>query len=503
MDDRRPPATASLQSSATWPRHRVAVALFFALAVYAALLFPRLGATAGGSDSSGYLNSARLLAQGRITIPARPVEGAEKLETGARAPLGFRVAADRHQLVPTYPTGFPLLILAATTVSDWTTAPNLVAGAHLLAGLLLVYLLARECGLSRPWAALALLLVAVCPLYPFMGLQAMSDVPALVWTTAAVLCALRARRARPWALAGGFAFGFAVLIRPTNALALVPLAFALGADWRAWWRFGLGGVPTAVFFVCYNLAAYGSAFTTGYGDTTASFSLNLLGETLAHYAKWLPVMLTPAVVLVLALPWVRSAASPRLRALLTAWFVVFLGFYSLYYFTHETWWYLRFLLPAFPALIIAALLVLQAYVRRRTPRIPLALAWSVGALCILLNGLAWTRTLRALNSGRDETSYVEVSAWAEAHLPARAVIACMQNSGAFFYYTDFALVRWDWLTPASFQHLVAATADAGRPLYAILQDFEVPDALSRRMPGQWVRTAQVRNVTVWKYEPAS
>jgi hypothetical protein len=182
---------------------------------------------------------------------------------------------------------------------------------------------------------------------------------------------------------------------------------------------------------------------------------------------------------------------------------VYLGFYAVYYFTHETWWYLRFLLPAFPALIIAALLALQGLARKRVWRISPKLVWMAAALCIFANGYAWTRALRSLSSGRDETSYVEVSAWAEAHLPARAVIAAMQNSGALFYYTDFSLIRYDWLTPDSFHVITGRTAAAGRPLYALLQDFEQSDAFTKRMPGNWVRIDRVRNVTVWKYVPGS
>ena len=45
------------------------------------------------------------------------------------------------------------------------------------------------------------------------------------------------------ALAAGFALGFSVLVRPTDALALVPAAIALGFDWRRAVLFVLGGVP--------------------------------------------------------------------------------------------------------------------------------------------------------------------------------------------------------------------------------------------------------------------
>ena len=76
-------------------------------------------------------------------------------------------------------------------------------GLHALFGLWLVYRLGREAGLEAGWAWLGALLLAASPLYIFMSLQVMSDVPALVWVTAAVLCAWKSRE-RTWlALLGG------------------------------------------------------------------------------------------------------------------------------------------------------------------------------------------------------------------------------------------------------------------------------------------------------------
>ena len=50
----------------------------------------------------------------------------------------------------------------------------------------------------------------------------MSDIVAALWAAAAVLFALRSHRGDAWAAAAGVAFGMAVLVRPTNALLLLP-----------------------------------------------------------------------------------------------------------------------------------------------------------------------------------------------------------------------------------------------------------------------------------------
>ena len=63
------------------------------------------GAVAGGSDSSGYMNNARLIAASHATAPIRSVAGIppEKAPGYLYVPLGFRPSADGAALVPTYP----------------------------------------------------------------------------------------------------------------------------------------------------------------------------------------------------------------------------------------------------------------------------------------------------------------------------------------------------------------------------------------------------------------
>jgi 4-amino-4-deoxy-L-arabinose transferase-like glycosyltransferase len=86
---------------------------------------------------------------------------------------------------------------------------------HALAGVFLVFQLARACGLRAGAAVLAALLLATSPLYVFTSLTLMSDTPALVWTTAAVLLAWKSRGHPAWAGVAGLAMSAAVLVRPT------------------------------------------------------------------------------------------------------------------------------------------------------------------------------------------------------------------------------------------------------------------------------------------------
>ncbi|HEY5227662.1 MAG TPA: hypothetical protein VIJ19_03920, partial [Opitutaceae bacterium] len=59
------PEAEPLKYAAQW-RRAAWVAAIFALAAYAEILGLHMGAVAGGSDSSGYLNHAKLIALGEL-----------------------------------------------------------------------------------------------------------------------------------------------------------------------------------------------------------------------------------------------------------------------------------------------------------------------------------------------------------------------------------------------------------------------------------------------------
>jgi hypothetical protein len=331
----------------------------------------------------------------------------------------------------------------------------------------------------------------------------MSDTPAMVWTTAAVLWAWQSRR-RTWlALPAGVAVALAVLVRPSDMLAFVPVGLALGWSLRRWILLGLGGLPGAVFQGLINHAAYGKIFKTGYGDIGAVFGWHFIPGTLAHYAIWMPILLSPLVLLAFGLPALRRREGMS-TTLLAVWGVIFPVFYLVYACTRDDWWYLRYLLPSFPPLIVASLLVLRALATRvrLTPRA----AWfAPAAAVILIYGVGWTRHLHAHTSGIGEQVYPEMAGWVRENLPANAVVLTMQTSGALLFYTDLTLVRWDQISPADFQRIAAACGQAGRPLFAVLFPFEIDEwhVFEKYAPGPWVQIHAVRHVTIWRHDAAA
>ena len=109
-----------------------------ALGIYAAVLALNVAAVAGGSDSSGYMNDARLMAAGKVHVQPRSIEGLppSSMPPFLYVPLGFKPSWNGDGMVPTYPTGFALLVLAMKALAGWRHAADLVLILHALAGII-------------------------------------------------------------------------------------------------------------------------------------------------------------------------------------------------------------------------------------------------------------------------------------------------------------------------------------------------------------------------------
>ena len=472
------------------------------VAGYTAFLCQYISPYAGGADSSGYLNSARLLSRGEVSAPVRTIPGHPAREFGAATyqPLGFTLPASGDRMVPTYPIGLPLHLLVGAGIAGWSRAAIAVNLLMALGSGGLMWAFARQLHLGPMAAGAGAIVLCLCPVLLFSALQPMSDLLSLAWSLATLYCALRVRDNLLWACACGVAFSLAVLVRPTNLLLAIPTLVALAWHWRVFLAVTLGGLPGSTLLAFYNWKVYGTPVTTGYGDVRSAFSPDFLPHNLLHFAHWIPLLLTPLVVGALAAPFLPEARQ-RGFAVLAVWSATLIGFYSFYYHSGETWWYLRFILPAFPTLIIAALFAMESI--GRNSGIPARIRPVAAAVLMILAAgwqIAQSRRLHVCQLKRDEQSYPDAAHWARANLPPEAVVFCMQVSGAFYYYTDFLLLRWEQTAPDQFAGLLAAAAQANRPVYAALFPFEQPEALER-VGGHWTKLATVGQVTIWQRQP--
>ncbi len=474
------------------------------LALYALFLGRHMTVVAGGSDSSGYLNSARLLAAGELQTDLRvpeefgPVAG---LDRAHFAPQGFGLFKGNPRLPPSYPTGLPLQFAFAAKILGWTAGPFFVQLVAAVAAVWFGYYAARMLGLHYALAAAGAAVLAAFPVFIFTSIQTLSDTMATTWTLAAVVCTVKARRSPAWAVAAGAAFAIGVLVRPTSFLIAPALLVLLGWNLRRWVAFGLGGLPGAGWFMFYNHTLYGGAFKSGYGDIWASFAWEHGWPTAVHFADWLWAFL-PAAMLVWPFAALahRATRSRELLAMLLL-FAAHAGAYLFYNVSQDTWWCLRFILPAVSALIFAGLMgaeALAGWAERwgwsgaRPALVTMLMVWALGG------GWYWTRALTILHVPGYERAYAEAAAQINEHVPAKAIVVCSAASGTVYYYTGLPTLTYDSITPPVFEGYVAQARGAGRAIFAAVFDIEEEEALRKNCPGNWHKITAAGNLGLWE-----
>jgi hypothetical protein len=487
------------------PRWFLCVGLI-ALAGYICFLAVNSAAVAAGPDSSGYLNSAKLMAAGEFRTELRvppEIQSQPEFKTAHFSPLGFKLFPHHPDLVPSYPTGLPLHFAAAGMILGWETGPFLVQLLAAAAAVGLCYMTGRELGLHYILAAAGAAILACFPVFIFTSIQTLSDTLATTWTLAALFCGLRAGTSRGWAAGCGAAFAMAVLVRPTNLLLAPGLMVLIGFDVKRLGFFLAGGLPGALWLGLYNHHLYGGALQSGYGNALEAFALHYGLPTAAHFGKWLALLL-PAVLLLL--PFVAlSRRETRTRGLLALAlvFTIITGVYLFYDVSHDVWWCLRFILPAVAALIPAGLLGLEALARgpgARWPRAFRVVAASVLVLWAAGASWYWTRQLHILYVPMYERAYGEMARIVRDRVPAHGIVVCSVMTGSLYYHTSLPTLVYDSITPEEFRRYVALARGAGRPIYAAIFNIEEEEVLRTRCPGEWKRLTGVDNIGLWILE---
>ncbi|MEZ5277833.1 MAG: glycosyltransferase family 39 protein [Opitutaceae bacterium] len=507
-------------------QHRRATFVLFGLtlAAWTVALFLNASPVAGGADSSGYMNNARLLLQGRLQGDLRPIPEVPEnaVPLNGFAPLGFRADPDSLNLVPTYPIGFPLLLAPFQAVfasRGGTLAVLVLLG---LAAPLLTWKLARRTGLPAEWAAFCAICLTTSAVFQMHAYLPMTDVETLVVATSALIVLLRFDRS-PWnGVFLGALLAFGVLSRPANILLFLPVVVYLLQNPRRLiqsWTIVLGGLPGAVFQIWINLRLYDRALTTGYGDFRAFFELERIPPALGFFFHQGLTLITPMALFgFLASPFVIRRNLPILLA--PAVLVLsYLLFYSSYYFASEYWWSLRFILPVFPAVIILGSHVwsqLQEQGQRllSSPAAkgpdtlhpgPLALKWVPFGLSIIaiLIGHQTSRNLFVHQFHLEEAQYADSAAWLAEHTDPGDVILCMQTSGSVFNELPNPILRWDMMDPERWQAEIAPALTRERRVFATLFPFERDEnaVLVKRVPGNWIHRADFGRVSIFELQP--
>jgi hypothetical protein len=194
------------------------------------------------------------------------------------------------------------------------------------------------------------------------------------------------------------------------------------------------------------------------------------------------------------------------------WILAIGGFYACYYHTNETWWYLRFVLPAFPPLLIAAAMTVQTGVHRftgrLTERISPVVTTMVAVPLVALSVLAMQQRpeYAAFRQARaDDRVYRDTIAWIRLNNVADRPLLLGQLSGAAHYYApDLLLIRFDRFSPEGWTSLRDWQARTGTTVDAALASFESQQFFAgerARLPCQWRPRGSFRWVVFWECPP--
>jgi hypothetical protein len=444
--------------------------------VAAALVFGTYAA--GGADSYGYVSQAELFATGRLTdrISLNPAftwpDAAATL-----TPLGYTRGPSPDTLVPTYPPGFPLLMVPLTLISPWAVflLVPLCAGITVW----ICWQLGRE--LEEPAAGVfAAVLLAVSPTFLYQAMQPMSDVPVTACWTGAILIA---RGSRPLSLvAAGLLASVAILVRPNLApLGMLVVAASASTVGQANLSRAIvcaaAMVPGILALGAIQYVRYGSPLASGYGAFGDLFSLANVGPNLARYPRWLTETHTPFIWLwVLAPVWIVRAA-PTVRRFAWVCYAFCIAVVAAYlpylYFRPEEWFYTRFLLPAVPLMLLHGVMLALHVLRRISPRAALPTT-----ACLAAALAAWlcmtARAVGAFDLRASEDKYPAVGSFVRDNAPSSAFILARQHSGSIRYYSGRQTVRWDVLDRGSLDRAVSALRAAGHePFVVVDRDEEV------------------------------
>ena len=324
----------------------------------------------------------------------------------------------------------------------------------------------------------------------------MADLPAAAFWISALAVALQ--RTGASTLGAAVLSGIAILIRPNLlplavfpwllAVCRVPNARVAGLRTAL---FALGSVPAALVIAFINHRIQGSAFTSGYGDLGTAFALQHAALNLRLYSGWWLESQGIAGVLFVITLWPWRAGMRREVAILIAYALSTVLLY-LFYLPFDQWWYLRFMIPAIP---IVLLLCAEA--------VAWLTQWSTAARAAALMALLVAGGTHAIqfadskdiltNAEAEKRRYLDAAMYVEATLPSDVVVLTMQHSGSIRYYSGRLTMRWDVLDAGSLDTAVAALHARGVPVYAAIESWEEED-FRRRFAGQSLdQTARLRS----------
>jgi hypothetical protein len=472
----------------------------------------RLGAfVAGGADSSGYLSQARLWETGSVIRPESVSQKVDWLYADwTFCPVGYRPGIQKGTVVPIYSVGYPMVMGLVRRVfgarTEMYVVPIAAAGLVVCTAILGTWMGGFLVG------AVASLLLATSPPFVLQSLQPMSDVPtAFWWALAAVLG--RGRKV-VYSVVSAAAVILAILTRPNLAPLAVPLVLLVlagrkpedrSSNWTGAIIILIAATLGAGLVAYLNTTFYGAPDVSGYGAAGDLYQLTFGPVNLARYTGWL--IQTETVLILATLAGVVLIAVKNELGFFTAAVVAIVLLSYLFYRPFDNWTYLRFFLPAYPFLFVALVSLANINAFGGRPGLRQALI-VILTLVIVSAHIKFILDNDVLKTESKENKYLEVTDYVQRALPANAIFISHQYTGSLRYYTDRAILRYDWLQPDRLDYAVRTLEQLGYTPYFLLEDWEEPIfrdrfvAYSRLAKLDWYPSVEFRTNHVRVYDPA-
>jgi hypothetical protein len=383
-----------------------------------------------------------------------------------------------------YSAGLPLLMAGAKVLFGQCGMFAIVplSGGALV---LMTYLIARRLGI-RGAGLVGAWLVATSPTLLYMLAWPMSDVPvaAALATSFYFLLGPGVRSA----LLAGLAVSVGIMVRPNLVFAapVFGLFFsvegALGAREARRGRalqslaFAVGALPGIGITALLNAHLNGSAFRSGYAAMGIGLDVANVLPNVGRYSGWLLETQTPIVFAGIgALLVPRRELWPGLSVRSAPWIMA--GFvacvFGMYfaYIVFDAWWFMRFLLPAWPMMMIATGSVM-ASVLPVVGRVVRSLLLFV-VLAIGINGYKEAARRSAFDLWKEGKKYVAAADLVAKYTPPGSIVMAMQHSGSVRYYSGRLTLRYDSLDPAWLDRAVAWLSEREIKTYFLGDEWEV------------------------------
>jgi hypothetical protein len=424
--------------------------------------------SAADSDPYGYVSQADLIAHGTLHTEQQFARSMPWPNGPATfTPPGYTQRPDGF-LVPTYSPGLPMVMALFELVKGRDAVFYVVPALGALMVLMTGWLGAR---VDDPLTGvLAALVMSTSAIFVNQVIQPVSDVAAAAWWT--VSLALVVLAGPRMCLLAGLAASLAILTRPNMApLAAVLAVYLVWRNRRAAVLFCLGTIPGCLAVAVINDRLFGSPLMSGYGSLNHLYSWSNVGTNLIRYPVWLIEGHAAFLFLAIAAPWLSHTVRRDHVWVLAAFSIMTVLLYlpSATWPVHE-WNYLRFILPAFPALTIMAVLVVRSIESWRLVELRV-LGWKATAAVAIAAVATWqgsyARDVMGLQNV--ESRYVEVGQFAAIMLPKNAIYLTGTQTGSLRYYTGRLTLRLEQLNPGWLDIAVDELRRRGYHPYIVLE----------------------------------